>query len=182
MDFLNSDMKQQLLPGMENIPSRAPKAPRPSKVRKETTADTLKSGQLPMFLTAQEIKDNFQPLPGDYINSETTPELWKRKAQEGSAGSPADARKATTKETLRDSIAKNGVVNPVTLGMNTHPGYTAPFVFGGHHRVATAAEVNPNMLIPVTNAESFHSTTTFNKTDQMQGNQFTLGSGARLNY
>lgn len=185
MNFLDDSMKQLLLPGTENM---QPKAIAPKPVKKDrpmTTGETLRSGQLPMFLTAKEIKDNYYPLPGDFISAtETREDLWKRKAQESREGSPGDARKKTTKETLADSIAREGVRNPVTLGMEPNRGMGAdkPFVYGGHHRVATAAQINPNMLVPVTNAEGRFDSTTGRKQDQREGNPFNIGSGERLNY
>lgn len=176
MDFLDDSMKQMLLPGTEGMQPIV-RAPRASKrERKESVADKLNSGQLPMFLTAKEIQENFNPLPGDYLKGETASDVWKRKAQESREGSPGDARKKTGKDTLADSIAKHGVQQPVSL-------YTQqPFVLGGHHRVAIAAETKPDMLIPVKMEKDAWNTSTGRKNDQRDGNPFRIGSGDRLNY
>ena len=182
MDFLDDSMRQLSLPGMEGMVSGT--APKPkAKAKKETTADVLRSGQLPMFLTPKEIQDNYYPLPGDYLGpGETRDELWKRKAKEAREGSAGDARVRTTKETLAQSIAREGVRNPVTLGTEADAlrGADKPFVFGGHHRIAAAREINPNMLIPVTNSDTFRSSTTAKKWSQEQGNQFQIGSGDKV--
>lgn len=172
---------QMALPGVKSGP-RSARPPRNPRAKKETTADKLKAGQLPMFLTPKEIQENFFPLPGDRLADESAQDLWKRKAQESREGSPGDARKRTTKETLADSIAKQGVQNPITLSIKTYPGYEKPFVFGGHHRVAIAGQVRPNQLIPVSMADDFYSSTTMKKSDQRTNNDFNIGSGERLNY
>lgn len=193
MDFLSPDMNQMTLPGIDGGPRTTFDEPRPvKKEKKQTTADILKSGQLPMFLTPKEIQENYYPLPGDFISpDETREDLWKRKAKESSEGSPGDSRKKTSKETLTESIAKEGVKHPITLAMdiNKEMGADKPFVYGGHHRVAAAAQVNPNMLVPVVNAPNFFESDTAQRADyhaikegRARKEDFNVGSGERLNY
>ncbi len=59
---------------------------------------------------------------------------------------------------LYDSIKKHGVINPVPLGFTDQAAEakTSPLLFGksqyvigGHHRIAAAEDINPNMEIPV---------------------------------
>lgn len=64
---------------------------------------------------------------------------------------------------LYDSIKKHGVVNPVPLsftdemdGGKDNPLFfgKSQYIIGGHHRIAAAEDINPNMEIPVV----YHST------------------------
>lgn len=59
---------------------------------------------------------------------------------------------------LYDSIKKHGVINPVPLGFTDQAAEPkispllfgkSQYVIGGHHRIAAAEDINPNMEIPV---------------------------------
>jgi len=59
---------------------------------------------------------------------------------------------------LYDSIQKHGVINPIPLGFTDQAAEpkTSPLLFGksqyvigGHHRIAAAKDINPNMELPV---------------------------------
>jgi hypothetical protein len=51
------------------------------------------------------------------------------------------------KSGLYEDIKQNGVKKPVELGQGYGPGIK---VLDGHHRVASAMSIDPNMLVPVT--------------------------------
>lgn len=87
--------------------------------------------QLKLFMTSQEIMDNFEPIDGDYLEDETTDELWERKALEAKDNG------------LMESIKEHGVQIPVSL----HP--WNQYIVGGHHRIAAQHKLNPNQFIPV---------------------------------
>ena len=52
------------------------------------------------------------------------------------------------KSGLYDSIKESGVQTPV--GVSKHVVHKDPLLIDGHHRVASAMSINPNMLVPVT--------------------------------
>ena len=114
--------------------------------------------QLPMYMTAGEIKSivNSSADPGgDNMES-----LWHQKLYEAKTGAIRNARYVPTRArkgaTLYDSIKSKGVQKPVELNRNnkdtrfSKKGYS---LSEGHHRVAAAADINPNMLIPVEHSE-----------------------------
>lgn len=126
-----------------------------------------KNPQLPMFLTAREIKHNYAPLSGDrdFIDDEDREEfddeVWDRKAEE-----------ADWRGTAQDMVDQNWQFNkaiPLTLP-HRHYGVqfmehppdeweqgsdedTRPQVLDGHHRIAAADDEwrggRPDALIPV---------------------------------
>lgn len=169
--------------------------------------------QLPMFMRAGDIKQQYRPLPGDFQDNEegeteTKRQFWQRKADEASMskaaydaanegmsvrdlkppeldvdklGERSDYPYQRTGEStgswekreqpwweeraasnaarfnqyldapsLKQSIAKEGVQSPVHLGTTKRGKKT---VIGGHHRIAAANEVNPDMLVPVLHHE-----------------------------
>ena len=121
--------------------------------------------QLAMYKTPTEVMDEYDPLKGDKRAGETTRMTWERKAEEGRKGFAGNSRMEAFSEespdTLANSIKREGVQNPVTLQTKDLSIFeTRPQVFGGHHRVATASKIDPNMLIPVTYAESFSGAST----------------------
>jgi hypothetical protein len=135
-------------------PVRLPKTPKRPPVE-----------QLAMYKTPTEVMDEYDPLKGDKRAGETTRMTWERKAEEGRKGFAGNSRMEAFSEespdTLANSIKREGVQNPVTLQTKDLSIFeTRPQVFGGHHRVATASKIDPNMLIPVTYAESFSGAST----------------------
>lgn len=105
--------------------------------------------QLPMFMSAHDIVNNYAPNPGDrydtttdytsssggtyhsYEREETDDELWERKRDEAWDSG------------LAQSIIDEGVKEPVNLNM------VRGTVGNGHHRVAVMHEEAPHELIPV---------------------------------
>ena len=107
--------------------------------------------QLPMFMTAREVQqdahpaDLNEPLGRSFGSRE---ELWKAKLSEaerpnyvkhGEGWDPGDYR------SLVDDIKAEGIKRPITV-LNDHDGMT---LLNGHHRVAVAASISPDYLLPV---------------------------------
>lgn len=99
--------------------------------------------QLPMFMTAHEIKSQYRPWQADRravevpdpdightYRMETDSELWDRKAREA------------PDHGLTKTSVKHGIHTPVPLLEGRE-------VWDGHHRVAAAAVHTPDSLIPV---------------------------------
>ena len=114
--------------------------------------------QLPMFMKAGEIKAKVNtyadPGGGDMDR------LWHNKLYEAKTGAIRNARYLPTRArkgaSLYDSIKREGVRKPVELIRNfdSGPYNREGYQLGeGHHRVADAADINPNMLIPVEHDE-----------------------------
>ena len=112
-------------------------------------------GQLPMFMTAGEIKKHYRPYEGDYLDpedtshggEETESELWDRKLRQSSLDKPQFLVEG---KTLRAHIKEHGVQEPVELDVRSadYPESRSQ-VLSGHHRIASAAADRPNDLIPV---------------------------------
>jgi hypothetical protein len=75
-------------------------------------------------------------------------ELWQRKAAEGHRYEIGPVVKGEF-TTLPESIAREGVKNPVHLSSDQFGAMGKRVVAGGHHRIAAAHEVAPDKLIPV---------------------------------
>lgn len=97
--------------------------------------------QMPLFMTAREIKAHYKPSPVDRLDTvdeatgqqrrETDEEVWARKAEEArGSGHAADM----------DREGPTGVI-----GIRPTRGY----MLDGHHRVAYMAETQPDRLMPV---------------------------------
>ena len=121
--------------------------------------------QLSMFMTPRQIMEDYAPLEGDRLvlahanaRQEYDEEVWERKAVEATmprgvyrrvmgierkgTNTEFSADRAREEETsLTDSIRTSGVQMPVRVGPTQ--------VTGGHHRIAAAHSINPDMLIPV---------------------------------
>lgn len=146
-----------------------------------------KGEQLRMFMTAGEIKERYQTLPGDRQEvydldedmevEETNEQTWKRKLAESRmnprryfanvhegedsvswlSDSAHDRMREETrgrKVSLYTHTKRHGIEHPVHLSAGN---YQAPFgesmdspaVLGGHHRLAAAAHLNSEQLVPV---------------------------------
>lgn len=112
--------------------------------------------QLPMFMSAHEIRSQYRPWEGDRelthtpegVRDETNDELWARKRHEASLG---------VMPTLDEQILKEGVKNPIPL-QHVDPwwhGNAQPQIMGGHHRLAVMYEHKPHDLMPVEHFEDF---------------------------
>lgn len=126
--------------------------------------------QLPMFMSANEIKSNYQSLPGDRKESgpwhdmkvETDEQLYSRKANEAKHRGKGSRSGGPS---LYQSIAKEGVKDPIPLSVNppseNNPwighktrDFTTPEVVGGQHRIAVMGETQPDTLMPVLHHEN----------------------------
>ena len=65
--------------------------------------------------------------------------MWNTKLGESQSGS---------QEGLHESIAKSGVQTPVGIQHDNNGNMS---ISDGHHRIAAANNINPNMEIPITN-------------------------------
>jgi hypothetical protein len=154
------------------IQETLPGIPEPARVRNEPyeaayyeeDKDTPAVEQLAMYKTPKEIITDYNPLRGDIHGGETPTDTWRRKAEEGRKGLSGNSRNEAFSEdspdTLENSIRRDGVQNPVTLQPKDLTYGYRPEVFGGHHRIATASKVDPNMLIPVEYADTFTQAST----------------------
>jgi hypothetical protein len=114
--------------------------------------------QLPMYMKAGEIKSivNTSADPGGrYMDH-----LWDYKLKEAKTGAIRNARYRPTRArkgaSLYDSIKREGVRKPVELIRNFDASRYSPAGYQlseGHHRVAAAADIDPNMLVPVKHDE-----------------------------
>ena len=116
--------------------------------------------QLPMFMSAREIRGGWQPLVGDVQSvqdhigwrREKPDEVWDRKYQESE--NPRLVHDEPTgvwsreDRPLRDEILERGVEKPVHLQVPDGDD-TKPQVLGGHHRIAVMNEHKPDELMPV---------------------------------
>ena len=109
----------------------------------------LSHEQLAMFMPAHQIKEmtgkkspdrKHYYLPGSHMANyglsdarESVDDMWERKAKE------AKTRRITS------SIKKKGVQKPVKM----MPYMGSHILLDGHHRVAAAASLDPNYLVPV---------------------------------
>ena len=100
--------------------------------------------QLPMFMSAREIKSRYSPWPGDFEEHE-----------DGSAESPREVWDRKYNESLdfglHRSVLKDGVKHPVAL----QAGGADPLIMGGHHRIEVMSRNRPDALMPVEHFEDF---------------------------
>lgn len=93
--------------------------------------------QLPMFMTAGELRNPRQTTPGDFtrLQGPALVQAWDQKLSE--SGFP-----------MRQSIAQTGVSRPVVIQHNPRES-PLPILGDGHHRVASAYAHSHKALVPV---------------------------------
>jgi hypothetical protein len=97
----------------------------------------LAAGNMPMFMTAPEIKQNFYPHGDEYDSHEEAHNVWDRKLRESKQTPYKDGRS-------RFNVFKTeGVKNPVKLRHDTAE------IYNGHHRVASMEKIDPKRLMAV---------------------------------
>ena len=130
----------------------------------------LDQGYMPMFMTGQELKDNFHMYPGDR-EGQPVEQAWDRKLKEAKQTGEKSERYGTgysynkitrqgkelgvtPRSTLKKVMEKQGgthgiiPVQPRPLaGDMDFPGKS--YLLGGHHRVALSAEQFKDALHPV---------------------------------
>jgi hypothetical protein len=117
--------------------------------------------QLPMFMTAREIRSDYQALDGDRRESkirygkERDDEVFSRKYNEASEEPRTwdryKSRWLSGGPSLTEQIQSEGVRNPVSLqvDLNKTGSRGKPEILGGHHRVAVMEAHKPDTLMPV---------------------------------
>ncbi len=157
---------QSAFPGMLKgvalgiVPKGNREEPAPSNLTTE-----LRQGNRPMFMTGPEIKENYDPGYWDKKGMESNEALWARKGYEAQIGGSHDTHDipknygvdtvgTEEEDTLENSVRKEGVRNPIFLNEFTKTRFddSKPEVRNGHHRVAIASKIDPNMLLPVEHA------------------------------
>ena len=113
-----------------------------------SASDHLQPMQLQMFMPAGKLKGLPEPYDAVQAYQGNTGFMWDVKRGEASKpGSEENTWHPTGSGTsLRDSIAANGVKEAVNL---YHGVGKDPHLRQGHHRVATAADLDPTMEVPV---------------------------------
>jgi hypothetical protein len=116
--------------------------------------------QLPMFMTANEIRHNYRALDLDREwdnlkgSEETDDEVFARKLDESKKKERTGYHETGPEEygSLHDSIAELGVHNPVSLSLSSSQ-WVKPQVLGGHHRIASMQDTRPNDYMPVVHVD-----------------------------
>ena len=112
--------------------------------------------QLPMFMFAGELKGkaNYSD-DGLSQNAKLNSRVWDKKLKESKKG----------KNSLYKSIESEGVKEPIEVRHHLNKSLFIPAnsyeIYNGHHRLAAAAAINPNMLVPVD-----YKVTKFKKVEQ----------------
>lgn len=113
--------------------------------------------QLPMFMPAGDLADPSRVVPAEADLGYDPASLREDKIEESRApGSSVDTQEPQAgASSLRASVAAHGVREPVSLSLEPDPediegsGPHSMWLFDGHHRVYTAADINPRMEVPV---------------------------------
>jgi len=117
-----------------------------------SASDHLHPAQMKLFMQAHELM-SIPALEGAGKPLSEHPRAHKAKLEQSqmswenydSVHGLADKPEEGT-TSLYDSIKKHGVKTPVELWMLDD---NSPMVKNGHHRIASANDINPNMYIPV---------------------------------
>jgi hypothetical protein len=118
-----------------------------------SASDNVSNEQLAMFMPAKEIMDKLNYSDDGVIS----PRFWARKLKEAKTGTVEDSHTSRRgrQKSLYESVKEEGVQKPVELRETLVPSIFTPKghqLLQGHHRVAAAADIDPNMLIPVTHS------------------------------
>jgi hypothetical protein len=157
---------QSAFPGMLKgaplgiVPKGNREEPAPSNLTTE-----LRQGNRPMFMTGSEIKEHYDPGYWDKRGLESSEATWARKTYEAEIGGAHDTHDIPKNygidtvgteelDTLENSVRKGGIRKPIFLNEFTRTRFddSKPEVRDGHHRVAIASKIDPNMLLPVEHA------------------------------
>lgn len=121
-------------------------------------SDALHPYQMRMFMQAKELMNITSghtdlSAPRQYAPMSESPNLYAQKLAESKTGSAPSTffKKKKGKESLHDSIKREGVTSPVHLKVfeNINKDGWEEQINDGHHRVASANDINPEMYIPV---------------------------------
>lgn len=96
--------------------------------------DVVAGGHDPEKIRTQKLEEARQP------GSSVSGHVWTSDHQKArKEGAPS----------LRDSIAAEGIKSPVNVALAPDTGGDAKILFGGHHRVYTASDMDPGIEVPV---------------------------------
>lgn len=122
-----------------------------------SASEHLQPYQMRMFMQAKELMGVYAGHTelgkgqGYHLLSES-PNLYSQKLSESKTGSASSTffEKKRGQESLYESIKKEGVTSPISLKVNEQDnGPHWVQINDGHHRVATAHDINPDMWLPV---------------------------------
>lgn len=110
--------------------------------------------QLSLFVQAKDLMDT---KAGDFGGTPMSQrrDAYERKLRESSErkATPTHDSRNEMEPTLLESIKEHGVQKPVELDVFrgvSNPNEWQEWLFNGHHRVASAHSINPDMWLPVT--------------------------------
>jgi hypothetical protein len=113
------------------------------------SSQNLSYTQMAMYMPAHEIAK----LPmTDTHRGETNKDVLARKLKSAKADEWEESKG------MYKSIKKIGVQEPVEI---IHDPVRGPMLGEGHHRIASAMDVNPNMVVPVKNIEPHEKNSIF---------------------
>lgn len=136
--------------------------------------EALNQGYQPMFMTGQEIKDNFHMYPGDR-DGLSEPDAWNVKLRESKETGENSARygvgnprlkgmdrvtkhgqelgvtpRSTLKKVMEKQGGTHGAISLQPKPLPNEDGFpNKSYILGGHHRVALSAEQFKDALHPV---------------------------------
>lgn len=111
----------------------------------------LNPKQLKLFMTAGELMDHPAGDSEDWAPLSSNKGLYRQKVDESFDGSEDLTHGSIADDnelTLYDSVKQKGVQTPIELDFVSKDDDT-PIISDGHHRIAIANHINPNMYIPV---------------------------------
>ena len=114
----------------------------------------LQPYQMSLFMQAKDlmnIKAGDTDSSGEYTPMSSSTNVYARKLSESKTGSAPSTlfEKKKGKESLYESIKKEGVTTPVSIRLNPGNNGWEEQINDGGHRVASAHDINPEMYIPV---------------------------------
>jgi hypothetical protein len=100
-------------------------------------------------MTARELKHDVYPDDHHWSDDVSLKKFWKGKLRtaksEPDFQTVLDSDGSRPVPSLYEDIRNNGIHTPVQV----HYRWGNPHLYNGHHRVAVAHDLDPNMLIPV---------------------------------
>ena len=111
-----------------------------------SSGDHINHQQLALFMPAGELRQN---IPNDFIpdvdwGPSSVDEMWANKLDTAKMKDYNEE----SERSLYDRIASGGVERPVRIHVDDGT------IIDGHHRIASAADIDPKMEVPVENVGS----------------------------
>lgn len=124
-----------------------------------SASDHLHPYQMKLFMQAHELMNMPSSDTRDFVPLSKDARTYNRKLEQSKTsmgthylrGKNGVLTKIVDEEPLHDSIRKNGVVQPITMKSFPNDANTKwqELLIDGHHRVASAHDINPNIYIPL---------------------------------